>query len=111
MRRRIMAQLLLMVFVPMLMASVLHIHHAEALPTCDDCTHQVSHSGHIASTSAHSYTCLLCQFVSLPFVAAVVVRLVFYVVSPKATCQWLRAIVPVGVALSHPLRGPPCQKP
>jgi len=76
-RRRWAAWVLLAVFVPMLMMSSLHHHNAPgALQTvCPQCLHHIHHSGHLAAEQAGIDNCVLCQFQSLPFVAAVVIEL------------------------------------
>ena len=63
---------LLAVFLPMLVLSSLHVHparHAEADP-CDECLHHLPHSGHIGTLSTCSFDCVLCQFLTLPFLIA-----------------------------------------
>ena len=69
-RRRIISILLLAVFLPALLASSLHRHHHdshEGAVECVDCHHQ---SGHLASGAQGLDECLLCQFLGLPFIIA-----------------------------------------
>ena len=69
-KRRIFSILLLAVFLPALVASSVHRHHADAhegTVECVDCHHQ---SGHLASGAQGLDECLLCQFLGLPFVVA-----------------------------------------
>ena len=63
--------LLLAVFVPMLMLSSMHHHKADESgeKACVECLHHVHHS-HIGEQSVGVDGCLLCQFLSLPFIAA-----------------------------------------
>lgn len=63
--------LLLAVFIPMLMLSSLHHHRADeqGSEVCVECLHHVHHS-HIGEQSVGVDGCLLCQFLSLPFIAA-----------------------------------------
>ena len=69
-KRRIISLLLLAVFVPAVFASSLHRHHhvsEEASIECVDCHHQ---SGHLVSGPQGLDECLLCQFLGLPFIVA-----------------------------------------
>ena len=106
-RRRVFARLLLLVFVPMLMMSVLHVHECESIQTCADCTHHVSHSGHLTADASYDYDCVLCQFLSLPFVMAVAVGVECLLLSHKVLRQDAAENAPRGVMLSIRQRGPP----
>ena len=69
-KRRIISILLLAVFLPALVASSVHRHHPdghEGTVECVDCHHQ---SGHLATGAQGLDECLLCQFLGLPFVIA-----------------------------------------
>ena len=73
-RRHIASWLLLAVFVPMLIFSCIHVHEevsAGADTECADCVHHNCH-GHLTSTASWAHDCVLCQFISLTFVAAAV---------------------------------------
>jgi len=67
------------VFLPMLIMSSVHVHQT-ADPLDYECSGCVQHHchGHIAQLPASMHACVLCQFVSLPFLAAVVCAVVFY---------------------------------
>ena len=69
-RRKRYAWLLLSVFLPMMLFSVLHTHHGEraAMADCQDCLHHVHHS-HIVSATACLDHCVLCEFQTLPFLS------------------------------------------
>jgi len=82
-RRHIASWLLLAVFLPMLVLSSLHVHNegAEAAAVeCADCVHHSCH-GHLAQTASWSHDCVICQFLTLTFIAAatVVVSFIFNV--------------------------------
>ncbi len=69
-KRRIISLLLLAVFLPALVASSVHRHDSSAheeTVECVDCHHQ---SGHLASGAQGLDECLLCQFLGLPFIIA-----------------------------------------
>lgn len=76
-RRHIASWLLLAVFVPMVFFSSLHVHEgygAAAATACADCVHHSCH-GHLTPTAAWTQDCVLCQFLTLSFVATAVVTL------------------------------------
>lgn len=69
--RHIASWLLLAVFVPMLMLSSLHVHEDgdEAMTTeCVDCVHHSCH-GHLTQMATWTHDCVLCQFLTLTFIA------------------------------------------
>ena len=65
---------MLAVFLPILLLSSLHVHQsAEAAEeTCVDCLHNHC-GGHLTQTTVHMDDCVLCQFLTLPMLAAVAV--------------------------------------
>ena len=76
-RRKKFAWLLLLVYVPMLLAITFH-HHSGAEETvasyCNDCAHHIHHDGHFVSQSAVVQECLLCQLCALSYVVPVLVK-------------------------------------
>ena len=82
-KRHFASWVLLAVFVPMLLFSSLHIHESAVEEiSCTDCVHHVCH-GHIAQQAAHLHECVLCQFLTLTFVAALIH--LFYYYQPRKT--------------------------
>ena len=73
-KRQIASWILLAVFVPMLVLSSVHIHdsHISAETTCTECVAHHSHS-HFGQSETTLDACVLCQFLSLSFVATAVV--------------------------------------
>lgn len=69
-RRYISAWILLAVFLPMLLLSSLHIHQESETPqdTCAECVHHHCH-GHLSQLADAMHHCVLCQFLTLSFVA------------------------------------------
>ena len=57
-----------MVFVSMLLLSATHTHGSEPVANvaCQECQHHVNHS-HIGMVDSCIDNCVLCQFLSLPF--------------------------------------------
>ena len=77
-RRHIASWLLLAVFVPMLLLASLHVHESgveTAETECTDCVHNSCH-GHLTQMVSWTHDCVLCQFLSLTFVAIGVASLV-----------------------------------
>ena len=108
-RRHIASWLLLAVFVPMLVFSSLHVHEdgvAPALTECADCVHHSCH-GHLMQMATWTHDCVLCQFLTLTFVATAAVTLfVFHkVVSSGIDAQRLNVCVAYSGIVG--LRAPP----
>lgn len=78
-KRSLCSWVLLAVFVPMLLFSSLHLHQDEqsAQTECAEC---VDHhcAGHLGQQSVSFHACVLCQFLSLPFLAVAVTALVLF---------------------------------
>lgn len=77
-KRKLSVWVLLSVFVPMLVLSSLHIHQEavhDVEECCAECVNHIPHSGHISLQTVHTCNCVLCQFVSLPFVVAALLAL------------------------------------
>lgn len=69
-KRHISAWILLAVFLPMLLLSSLHIHQESELSadSCTECVHHHCH-GHLSQLAETMHHCVLCQFLTLTFVA------------------------------------------
>ena len=74
MKRQIAAFVMLAVFLPILLLSSIHVHESaeSAEVTCVDCLHNHC-GGHLTQTAVHMDDCVLCQFLTLPMLAAVAV--------------------------------------
>ncbi|MBR1643993.1 MAG: hypothetical protein IJ684_01295 [Bacteroidales bacterium] len=64
------AWILLSVFVPMLLLSSLHRHAVRGEAECAACVQHLPHAGHFSQAASVVDDCLLCQFLSLPYVPA-----------------------------------------
>ena len=75
MKRYYSSWVLLAVFLPMLLLSSLHVHPEAHLEEegCKECVHHVPHAGHFTSGTTCGFDCVLCQFLTLPFLLALVV--------------------------------------
>ncbi len=69
--------LLLLVYVPMLLAVTLHRHGeaqvANAEIYCEDCAHNIHHSGHLVQLQPNAQHCVLCQLQNTPCVAPILI--------------------------------------
>ena len=106
-RRQLFARILLSVFVPMMLLSALHVHEEALSPECEQCAQHISHAGHLSAADSHTYNCVLCQFLTLPFIPAVVVGSLFLFIIHQVSRQWQIHYAPCSVIISHSQRGPP----
>ena len=63
------AVVLLLVMMMSLGTKVLHVHHY-VVPTiveCADCQHHVFHSGHLLAAEDNDGECMLCQWLTVPY--------------------------------------------
>ncbi|MBQ9525609.1 MAG: hypothetical protein IJR69_10905 [Bacteroidaceae bacterium] len=76
-KRYIASWVLLTVFLPTLLLSSLHIHHvSEDETSCTACVQHQCH-GHLSQFSGSLHHCVLCQFLTLSFVAGTAGTVVF----------------------------------
>lgn len=82
-RRMRFAWLLLMVYLPMLLAITFHYHTAaeggSAAAYCSDCDHHVHHNGHLATSQGFTQECPICHLQSLPYVVPTIVHIAAFV--------------------------------
>ena len=62
----------------MLLFSALHVHRdvLSGAEECYQCAHHLHHSGHLSESNVALHDCVLCQFVTTPYVAAVILTFV-----------------------------------
>ena len=77
------ARLLLLVYLPLLIAVTFH-HHSEAekasdVPCCLDCINHVHHAGHLTAQTTFTHDCVLCQLQSLPYLVPTTVKIAVFV--------------------------------
>ncbi len=72
----------------MLLLSSVHIHETgESIKTeCADCVHHNCH-GHMTVTPHWAHDCVLCQFLTLPILAAIMLVTVYVQVCKKSYAQ------------------------
>lgn len=71
-KRQFYSWLLLLVFVPTVVAAALHVHsdYSEAQPDCTACVNHQAHAGHISNATGHLHDCVLCQLLQGSFLIA-----------------------------------------
>ncbi len=81
-KRQLSAWVQLMIIVPMLFLSFFHVHGSvrEAEGSCYQCVHHQPHNGHLTTAELPIHDCLLCQFVSTPYLAVATLVLIAPVV-------------------------------
>jgi hypothetical protein len=74
-KRKLASWALLSVFVPMMMLAAFHVHQGSGVAEseCVECLHHIHHAGHLTTAAANIHNCVLCQFISLPFISATTV--------------------------------------
>ena len=108
-KRRITARLLLLVFALMLLLTSVHVHRAmpQITTECTACLHHIHHNGHINSIDNQVDNCLLCQFLSLPFLGAKTLDVsLFNIVKAKALIL-LQQVLTSFTGQTHSTRAPP----
>ncbi len=93
-KRHIATWVLLAVYVPMLVFSSLHVHSAAsaAEAECADCV--LHHcGGHLQQHSSSSHPCVLCQFLTLQFLAVAIATVVCYSKQSKISFAQRRSFV------------------
>ena len=98
---------MLAVFVPIYMAASFHVHDPHRAETqCEACLNHQEHTGHIVDTTLMMGTCLLCQFLSLPFCVATVAA--FCITrETNRNHNTINGSLALGARLHICLRGPP----
>ena len=83
-RRVRFAWLLMLVYLPMLLAITFHHHHSEAegnapVYYCYQCAHHIHDDGHLTGEHSLAHMCALCYLHSLPYVVPVLVQLSLFI--------------------------------
>lgn len=109
-KRQTAAWILMAVFIPMLFLASLHRHDTveqSQEEVCYACLHHIHHDAHLNTMVHHTGDCVLCHFLSLPFLATAVLAIAtpYYIIrtattAPASHLSSFRHGVPS-------LRGPP----
>ena len=81
-KRKKFAWVLLLVYLPMLLAATFHFHseaEADEVSYCYDCAHHLHHDGHLDAGQTSGHDCVLCQFLTLPYVVSTIIRIAAFV--------------------------------
>lgn len=102
------AWLLLMLYVPLLLAISTHIHTEVADDiACEECLHHVCHESHFSQDSFTWDDCVLCQLNSAPCVVPSTLSLTTYSNDSHTTPTMAVAIPPTSIVSLHSPRAPP----
>lgn len=110
-KSRLYSLALLLVYVPMVLLSSLHIHQVVpvAQVACGHCVEQTAHQAHLSSLqSIDTDECLLCRFLWMAAMAASVVSMAAPMVV-MAIVGSVRYRALVAVPLARVSRSPPCR--
>lgn len=108
-KRQLLGNVLLVLYMTILLAGALHVHERVGQDfVCQDCINHIYHNGHIAEASSSSGECLLCDFLSVTYIAtcAILVALVAVIVVCTIKTSINKAHSCQRGVLS--LRAPPC---
>ena len=107
-QRRFSAWMLLAVFVPMLLLSSFHVHEQASLAGAS-CTACVDHhcGGHLDQQTLHLHDCVLCQFVSLPYLWAIATGITLFYRKTTAYNEMGTQLCPIAIVGINASRAPP----
>ena len=107
--RVIKARVLLAIFVSTIVLSALHRHESVSTVAvdCTECAHHVHHY-HLAIATTGIHDCLLCQFITLNYIAGTAVALVVPIVSRGVVANRLLQNVCGRIPSALSTRAPPC---
>ena len=108
-KRQLYAWLLLSVFVPITVLSALHVHDGGSNITtvCSACVNHQAHAGHLTAGIDEIHDCVLCQFLSLNFIAATAVLTATLIVQHRSIRVEREALYVSAVNNLHATRAPP----
>ena len=107
-KRQIASWVLLAVYLPMLIISSLHIHETAEFDetACVECVHHQCH-GHLIQLTDGMHQCVLCQILTLTYVASATGALLFYQPKRKVTYVLNRQTLCLTSPRFFSLRAPP----
>lgn len=105
------AWLLLLVYVPMMIAITFH-HHGEARGAdaaiqCQDCARHVHHDGHLLALQHTIHDCVLCQLQSTPYLSPTFLTLAVFIVLHPVIREMACAQCQLGTNDIKSTRAPP----
>ncbi len=107
-KRDIASWVLLAVFVPMLILSSLHIHQTEDLAE-SSCTECIYHHcvGHLVQHTNTIHNCVLCQFLTLQFLAVAIATVILFKKENKPSYAQIQSVSHFDFCGIPTLRAPP----
>lgn len=110
-KRHIASWVLLAVYLPMLILSSLHVHDTVEYgeTTCAECVHHQCH-GHLSQLSDGMHQCVLCQFLTLSYVATASGLLLCYQTKRKVVYALYRQSICLTDKGFVSLRAPPAKE-
>ena len=107
-KRHIASWVLLVVFLPMLILSSVHVHETpESIGSeCSGCVQHHCH-GHIGELTTSMHACVLCQFLTMSFVAAAVFTVVLFHKANEIHFAQRRSDILLEACGINKLRAPP----
>lgn len=107
-KRRIAAWALLLVFVPMMVLVSLHHHsYQEVATTCVQCENHLPHAGHFSVQPVSHGDCVVCQFITLPYLLPSAFVFCSFITLTTADVNWAPRYVPTVSVGHHLSRAPP----
>ena len=91
-KRQTAAWILMAVFIPMLFLASLHRHDTVGQSqeeVCYACLHHIHHDAHLNTMAHHTGDCVLCHFLSLPFlaIATLAIATPYYIILTATTAR------------------------
>ncbi|MBR1573994.1 MAG: hypothetical protein IJ652_03990 [Bacteroidales bacterium] len=108
-RRTVISALLLAVFLPALLSSVLH-RHPEAdrhIEECTACVHHLPHPGHLSALEGGISDCVLCHFLGLPYILASLAAMLRPTPLMTVRYAWIRKSPAAAPSYRRTSRAPP----
>ena len=109
-RRKRFAWLLILVYLPMMLAITFH-HHSEegnvAMSYCYDCAHHIHHDGHFTADFSFMHECLLCYMQSLPYVVPTIVHITVFIAIVHVTFFMHSPFIKASQGNIYSTRAPP----
>ncbi len=111
-KRQLYAWLLLAVFVPTMVAAMLHVHDdiIGAQTECSACVNHQAHAGHLTAGSGHLHDCVLCQLMTMTFIIATTTLLHRLTSAPRLLLSALESTLPRAFYGEYDSRAPPQNK-
>ena len=109
-KRHIAVQILFPVFLFFLVCVSFHTHQQEnrSFDKCDECVSHNKHTGHYCEGNVTKHDCLLCQFLTLNYIAAAAVALAPAALNVSAIIRRQANALRNRIGGSRDSRAPPC---